>query len=100
MSLKFLDELLGPLIAPPRPASQRKKKDKYGQKEYGQFRRLMKKLGATYHVSDDHYVDIAPFDGYPRGIHTYHYDWISTLGRIELALENPKLLDKDGFISE
>jgi len=98
MSLKFLDELLGPLIVPPR--SKPKKKDRYGQKEYGQFRRLMKKLGATYRVSDDHYVDIAPFEGYPRGIHTYHYDWISTLGRIELALENSKLLDTDGFISE
>ena len=90
MSLKFLDAL-GPLIAPP------KRKKRESRKEYDQFRRLVKKLGTTYIVAEDGYVELDPFENFPEGIKTAHFNWPETLQRIESALEHPDLLEPGGY---
>lgn len=100
MSLKFLDEILGPLIVPPGAKRKKPKYERLDRKEYDQFRRLVKKLGTTYTIADDGYVEIAPFKNYPDGITTAHYNWTETLQRIENALEHPDQLETGGYWSE
>ena len=92
--LDFLDKILGPLIAPPK----RKRKVRDDAKYYAKFRRITKKLGTTYTVDNyDGCIYIEPFEGYPDGINTNHYNWMETLQRLQKALERPRDLDPGGW---
>lgn len=64
--------------------------------------KLEQRLGVKGRIENDgFYKDyvIPPFDGFPNGIQTVHYDWHETLDRIEEALENPDHLDDSGYLS-
>jgi len=94
--LDFLDKILGPLIAPPRTKRKRKVRD--DAKHYAKFRRLTKKLGTSYTLDDfDGCIYIEPFEGYPDGINTNHYNWMETLQRLQKALKRPQDLDPGGW---
>jgi len=38
-------------------------------------------------------------DTFPLGFGTMHHDWAETLGRVEMTLEDPNVLDDDGWLS-
>jgi hypothetical protein len=66
------------------------------------LRALEKKLGVVGRLDRSAgYADysIPPFEGFPDGITTCHYDWSETLDRIEEAIEYPENLDDCGWLS-
>jgi hypothetical protein len=95
MSLTKLSVELGKWFSKPKP-----KYERLDRREYDQFRRLVKKLGTTYTVVEDGFVEIAPFENFPEGISTAHYNWTETLQRLENALEHPDLLKPGGYWTE
>lgn len=95
MSLTKLSVELGKWFSKPKP-----KYERLDRKEYDKFRRIVKKLGTTYTIAGDGYVEIAPFENFPEGITTFHFSWSETLDRIENALENPDQLEPGGFWTE
>ena len=63
--------------------------NKFQRAEYVLFRRLIQKLGTSYIIAPDGYLDIEPFDGFPQGISVYHYDWIETMRNVKNAIADP-----------
>tara|TARA_B100000287_G_scaffold325394_1_gene309549 strand:+ start:695 stop:883 length:189 start_codon:yes stop_codon:yes gene_type:complete len=61
---------------------------------------LVKKIGSTYEIASDDYVEIAPFDGYPKGLKIPHYFWGETLDRLEAVLDGHWKPDADGYVVE
>jgi len=66
---------------------------KHSRSCYIRFRKLVRKLQTSYMIADDGYIDIEPFDGFPKGISTFHFTWPETLERVEYALKHPESLD-------
>lgn len=94
-------ELVASKIVIPAAAKQPARRKKV-EPEYTRFRKLAKERGWTYHVYDEcglKYLMIKPCPDWPEGLDTMHYDWDSTMGRIEHCLEYPEDVI-DGCYSE
>jgi hypothetical protein len=50
---------------------------------------------------DGDWVDyvVPPCEVFPIGLSTLHHDWFETLNRVELALDDPSILDDEGCLS-
>jgi hypothetical protein len=75
------------------------KERKHNRSCYVKFRKTVRKLQTSYIIAPDGYLDIEPFDGFPKGISTFHFNWPETLERVEYALAHPESLD-DGQYTE
>ena len=69
-------------------------------KYYYRFRRLVQKLGTSYTIASDNYIEVAKCDQLPRGFITPHYDWGETSRRLKICVEDPSLIDDDGHYGE
>lgn len=70
------------------------------KRTYRQFRALIAELRATYAVTADGFIEIAPCNRLPRGLTTAHYTWGETTERIRHCLAHPEDVDKDGCYGE
>lgn len=61
------------------------------------FKRKAARWGFTYRVTRDGYLEVAPFLGFPKGINMPHYDWSESYDRLLDVLEDPGVLDCDGY---
>lgn len=92
MEMQILNKLMTSLVKKHERQLLKKLDDhanKFQRAEYGRFRRLIKKLGTSYIIAPDGYLDIEPFEGFPQGISVYHYDWIETMRNVKNAIDDP-----------
>ncbi|NDB02605.1 MAG: hypothetical protein EBY38_02905 [Flavobacteriaceae bacterium] len=75
------------------------KEKKYARSCYIRFRKTVRKLQTSYMIAPDGYLDIEPFEGFPKGISVFHFNWPETLEKIEYALDHPESLD-DGIYAD
>jgi hypothetical protein len=67
-----------------------------------ELKALEKKHGFKGKVERDRgWIDyvVPKCETFPLGFGTMHHDWAETLGRVEMALEDPNILDDDGWLS-
>jgi len=92
MKMELLDNFMNSFAKTHQSLLRKKSKEyanKFQRSEYGRFRRLIQKLGTSYIIAPDGYLDIEPFDGFPQGISVYHYDWIETMRNVKNAIDDP-----------
>lgn len=53
--------------------------------------------GRLDHDCDPPDYTVEPCERFPRGLATCHYDWMETWSRVEECLENPILIDDEGY---
>lgn len=78
-------------------AKKARRKVDHHRKARETFKRIVRELGTTFEVSNDGYVEVAPWAGYPLGFTTLHHDWTETHERFEHALGDPRALSEDGY---
>ena len=87
-----VEKLLGQVLASkPKPKAN---------PDYGKFRRLIAKNGATYTVTGDEYIEIAPFGKFAKGLNFPHYSWGESFDRLESAIDGSWVPDADGYLGE
>lgn len=94
----------GPLVvrpAIPIAAKSRKVVDP----SYKAFRQLASKHGFTYEIEREHgtslaWITITPFAPFEKDWTTLHYDWSTTIDRLERCIADPSLVDEGGGFSE
>jgi hypothetical protein len=71
-------------------------------RSYAKFRSFARDHGLQYSVYPEgglKYITIEPTPFWPQGLETLHYDFDTTLGRLEHCLETPSAVE-DGYYSE
>tara|TARA_R110000787_G_scaffold91459_2_gene192780 strand:- start:5725 stop:6015 length:291 start_codon:yes stop_codon:yes gene_type:complete len=92
-TLRFIDDLLGPIFAPPKP---KRKADPY----YGKFKRLCLATSLSYSKDRDSYIDIEPTDVFPNGLHFPHYTWDESFERLQAAIDGDWIPDDKGYLTQ
>lgn len=74
--------------------------DLQNEKAYRDLRSLARRWGFTFKVSQDGYLETNDFPHIGMPFSTYHMGWFETLERVKLCIEDPLLIDGDGYYSE
>lgn len=62
------------------------------KKAYAKFRKFVREHNLKYRIYDEcslKYIEVQPTPFWPQGLDTLHYDFDTTLGRLEHCLDNP-----------
>jgi len=89
-------------LMPPtvKPKFAPKPKVRTVDKDYQEFRALIRKHGFTYTKSSDGYIEIPPSTIFPHGFTTLHHSWYESVRRLELCLEDPSVMAEEGYYTE
>jgi hypothetical protein len=69
-------------------------------KAYNQFRKLVREHDLKYCIYDEggcKYIKIEPTPFWPQGLDTMHYDFDTTLGRVQHCLEKPSAVEQGSY---
>lgn len=91
---------LMPPTVKPKFAPKPKPKVRAVDRDYQAFRALVKKHGFTYTKSNDGYIEIPPSAIFPHGWTTLHHSWCESVHRLEICLDDPSIMQEEGYYSE
>jgi hypothetical protein len=94
--------LNGKVVIPTEAKKKVSYTDRWTQKAYAKFRKFVRDNDLKYRIYDEcgcKYIEVEPTPFWPQGLDTMHYDFDSTLARLEHCFENPSDVE-DGSYSE
>ena len=72
----------------------------YERKERAAFKALAGKLGMTYQIARDNYLEADACELFPNGLTTAFHGWDDMLSRLQHCIAHPNVVGSDGSYSE